>query len=390
MTTSHLFPSYNRAPLRFKRGEGVWLIDEEDRRYFDFGAGVGVNAFGHGHERLITALTDQANALWHVSNLYEIPHQEALARALCEISFADLVFFTNSGAEAIEAAIKTARRFHFARGKPRANIIGFHGAFHGRTLATIAAAGSKKLTEGFGPIPEGFIQIEPNEAALTAAIDEEVAAIIVEPIQGEGGIRVMSDEFMRKLRAEADRVGALLIFDEIQCGMGRTGRFFAHEFSGVTPDIMALAKGIGGGFPLGACLARSEVGEAMIAGSHGSTYGGNPLGCRVGFEVVSMMREAEFLPHVNRLGAHASQRLSALVSDHDEIFEELRGEGLMLGLKCRGEAIDFVRAGREEGVLTVPAADNVVRLLPPLNMSLEELDIGIDLLEKTAKAMERG
>ena len=385
---SNVYPSYNRAQLAFERGAGPWLFDAQDRRYFDFGAGIAVNAFGHANPRLASALSDQAGKLWHVSNLYEVPGQEALASKLCEVSFADYVFFTNSGAEAIECAVKTARRYHYDQGAPRSKIISFDGCFHGRTLTGIAMSGAPKMVDGFGPMPEGFVHVEMSETGLASELDAQTAAIIIEPIQGEGGIRIVDADFLAHIRKEADRVGALVIFDEIQCGMGRSGKMFAYEHSGVEPDIMTLAKGIGGGFPLGACLANERTGRTMVAGTHGSTYGGNPLACRVGMEVINMMTEEDFLPHVNRLAGHASQRLSGIIADNPEIFEELRGEGLMLGLKCKIDGVAFVLAGRENGVLTVPAAENVVRLLPPLNMSIEELDAGLDLLEKTVHDMK--
>ena len=385
---SHVYPSYNRAKLAFERGEGPWLFDAKGARYFDFGAGIAVNSFGHANPRLASVLSEQASQLWHVSNLYEIPSQEALAQKLCDVSFAQYVFFTNSGAEAIECAIKTARRYHHDQGAPRSKIISFDGCFHGRTLAGIAASGTPKMVEGFGPMPDGFVKVELSEEGLATELDEDTAAILVEPIQGEGGIRIVSDDFLKHIREEADRVGALVIFDEIQCGMGRSGKMFAYENSGVKPDILALANGIGGGFPLGACLANERAGRTMVAGTHGSTYGGNPLACRVGLEVITMMTEDGFLPHVNKLAGHATQRLSGIIADNPEIFEELRGEGLMLGIKCKVDGGTFVEAGRENGVLTVPAAENVIRLLPPLNMSMEELDAGLDLLEATANEMK--
>ena len=385
---SHVYPSYNRVKLAFERGEGPWLFDAQNERYFDFGAGIAVNSFGHAHPRLASVLSAQASQLWHVSNLYEVPGQEALAQKLCDASFAEYVFFTNSGAEAIECAIKTARRFHFDHGNPRSKIISFDGCFHGRTLAGLAASGTSKMIDGFGPMPEGFVSVELSEAGLATQLDDSTAAILIEPIQGEGGIKNISDDFLKHIRQEADRVGALVIFDEIQCGMGRTGKMFAYEHSGIEPDIMTLAKGIGGGFPLGACLANERTGRTMVAGTHGSTYGGNPLACRVGLEVINMMSEDGFLSHVNKLAGHAAQRLSGIISDNPEIFEELRGEGLMLGLKCKIDGVAFVEAGRQNGVLTVPAAENVVRLLPPLNLTIEELDAGIDLLEKTANEMK--
>ncbi len=384
---SHVFPSYNRANLSFERGEGPWLFGTDGQRYFDFGAGIAVNALGHSNARLNDVLKAQADKLWHVSNLYHIPEQEALAEQLCEVSFGEWVFFTNSGAEAMECAIKTAWHFHFANEDERKKFITFNNAFHGRTIATITAAGGEKLVKGFGPLPTGFVHCELDREAVLAAIDEQTAAIIVEPIQGEGGINVIDPEFLRFLRQEADKLGALLIFDEIQCGMGRTGSMFAYERVGVEPDIMALAKGIGGGFPLGACVANDKTGRTMTAGSHGSTYGGNPLACAVGNEILRIMREDGFLEHVNRLASHAQQKLSGLIASYPDIFEELRGEGLMLGLKTKIPNADFVQRGRAQGVLTVPASDNVVRLLPPLNLTIEEFDAGILLLEQTAKEL---
>ena len=385
---SHVYPTYNRAKLAFERGEGPWLYERDGRRYFDFISGIGVSAFGHSHPRLVKALSDQAQNLWHVSNLYEIPHQEALADKLCKMSFANYVFFTNSGAEAIECALKTARRFHYDQGRERNKIIAFEGCFHGRTMATIALSGTEKMVKGFGPLLEDFVQVPLSKEGLMSALDQDTAAIIVEPIQGEGGINVVDDELLQFMRSEADKVGALLIFDEIQCGMGRTGKIFAHEHAGVTPDIMALAKGIGGGFPLGACLASEHVGAAMIAGTHGSTYGGNPLACRVGCEVLDMMAEDQFLEHVSRLSGHLQQRLQGILDAYPEIFEGIKGRGLMLGLKCRVDGLEFIQQGRQNGLLTVGAGGNVVRLLPPLNLTIEELDAGIDLIEETAKMMK--
>lgn len=384
---SHLYPSYNRANLAFERGEGPWLFDRDGVRYFDFGSGIAVNALGHANPRLTAALADQASKLWHVSNLYTVPEQEKLAQMLAAHSFAEYVFFTNSGAEAVEAAIKTARRYHYDAGAPRAKIIAFEGSFHGRTLATIAAAGAKKLVEGFAPLPEGFVQIPVDADALAGAVDEDTAAILIEPVQGEGGIRVVGADFLRQIRAAADRVGALVIFDEIQCGMGRTGTLFAHQLYGVEPDIMALAKGIGGGFPLGACLANERAGRVMIAGTHGSTYGGNPLACRIGAEVMAVMTEDGFLDHVNRLAGHLRQSLGALVDRYPDLFDEVRGEGLLIGLKCKIDNTKVVNKGRDHHVLTVPASDNVIRLLPPLNVTIEELDAGVALLEAAAKEL---
>ncbi len=384
-----VLPTYNRTPLAFESGQGCWLTDTQGRRFLDLTAGIGVNALGHAHPALIGALSEQAGRLWHVSNLYRIPQQEALARALVGATFADTVFFTNSGTEAAELAIKMARRFWHAQGAhERTEIIAFEGAFHGRSSAAIAAAGSAKLTEGFAPLLPGFRQLPFNdEKALRAAIGETTAAIMIEPIQGEGGIRPASDAFLRALREVADETGALLIFDEVQCGMGRTGRLFAHEWASVGPDIMMVAKGIGGGFPLGAVLATERAATPMTAGTHGSTYGGNPLGCAVGLRVLEIISDPAFLADVRRKAGLLGQRLEALVAAHPDLFEELRGQGLMLGLKCRIPNAEMVQAGIEAGILTVPAADNVVRLLPPLTITEDEIATAAEALERAAATL---
>ena len=381
-----VLPTYARAPLSFVSGKGCWLTDDQGRRFLDLTAGIGVNALGHAHPALVEALGAQAERLWHVSNLYRIPEQEALARALVEATFADTVFFTNSGTEAAELAIKMARRYWHARGAhERTEIIAFQGAFHGRSSAAIAAAGSAKLTDGFAPLLPGFRHLPLNDAeALAAAVGETTAAIIVEPIQGEGGIRSASDDFLRAMRRIADETGTLLIFDEVQCGMGRTGRLFAHEWAGVTPDIMMIAKGIGGGFPLGAVLASERAAAPMGLGSHGSTYGGNPLGCAVGLKVLEIVSDPAFLAEVGRKAGLFRQRLEALLAEFPDIFEELRGQGLMLGLRCRVPNTDLVQAGHAAGILTVPAADNVVRLLPPLTITDEDIATAAESLESAA------
>jgi acetylornithine/N-succinyldiaminopimelate aminotransferase len=386
-----VLPTYNRADVAFVRGEGSYLFAEDGKRYLDFGSGVAVNAFGHAHPRLIQALTDQAAKVWHVSNLYRVPGQESLAGKLVANSFADTVFFTNSGTEAIELSIKMARRFHFVNGHPeRFHIVTFEGAFHGRTLAAIAAGGNPKYLEGFGPKLEGFHQVPLNDIAATkAAITKETAALLIEPIQGEGGMRAATPEFLRQLRQLADEHGILLIFDEIQCGAGRTGKFFAHEWVGVTPDILASAKGIGGGFPVGAVLATADAAKGMTAGTHGSTYGGNPLGMAVGNEAVAMMLEPGFLDHVNQVSNYLRQQLAGLVSAHPDIFEEVRGQGLLLGLKLKAPSGDFINAARAEGLLTVGAGENVVRILPPLNVSEEQVREAMAMLEKAAATLEK-
>ncbi len=386
-----VLPTYNRADVAFVRGEGSYLFAEDGTRYLDFGSGVAVNAFGHANPRLIKALTEQAAKVWHTSNLYRVPGQETLAGKLVANSFADTVFFTNSGTEAIELSIKMARRFHFVNGKPeRFHILTFEGAFHGRTMAAIAAGGNPKYLEGFGPKLEGFHQVALNDLKATkAAITDQTAALLIEPIQGEGGMRTADPEFLRALRQLADDHGIVLIFDEIQCGAGRTGKFFAHEWAGVTPDIMAAAKGIGGGFPIGAVLATADAAKGMTAGTHGSTYGGNPLGMAVGVEAVSMMLEPGFLDQVNGSANYLRQQLAGLVSAHPDVFEELRGFGLLLGLKLKPPVGDFVNAARAESLLTVGAGENVVRILPPLNVSEAEMREAVAMLEKAAMAMEK-
>ena len=386
-----VLPTYNRADVAFVRGEGSYLFAEDGKRYLDFGSGVAVNAFGHAHPRLIKALTDQAAKVWHTSNLYRVPGQESLAGKLVAASFADTVFFTNSGTEAIELAIKMARRFHFVNGQPeRFHIVTFEGAFHGRTLGAISAGGNPKYLEGFGPKLEGFDQVPLNDLAATkAAITEKTAALLIEPIQGEGGMRSADPQFLRALRQLADDHGLLLIFDEIQTGAGRTGKFFAHEWVGVTPDILAAAKGIGGGFPIGAVLATADAAKGMTAGTHGSTYGGNPLGMAVGNEAVGMMLEPGFLTQVNDAANYLGQQLMSLVAHHPDVFEELRGQGLLLGLKLKPPVGDFVNAARAQGLLTVAAGENVVRILPPLNVNEAEMREAVAMLDKAATALEK-
>ncbi|MFT7524770.1 MAG: acetylornithine/N-succinyldiaminopimelate aminotransferase, partial [Candidatus Paceibacteria bacterium] len=379
---SSVLPTYARAPLSFVKGEGSWLITEDGTRYLDFGSGIAVNALGHANPILVDALKDQAENLWHTSNLYTIPNQEKLAAQLVEHTFADTVFFTNSGTESMECAVKMARKYQSSAGaENRVNVIAFKDSFHGRSMAMIAAAGAEKLTKGFGPVMPGFVHVDYGDLdAVEAAIDEETAAILVEPIQGEGGIIPAEDSFLQGLRALCDTHGLLLIYDEIQCGMGRTGKLFAHEFSGASPDIMAVAKGIGGGFPLGACLATEDAAKGMIAGSHGSTYGGNPLACAVGNAVVETIATPEFLNNVSRKAGYLNQRLEGLIADHPRVFSGVRGQGLMLGLQCVATNIDIVKAGYDAHLLTVPGAQNVIRLLPPLTISESEIDTAVERL----------
>jgi len=384
-----LYDTYARAPLRFERGEGVWLIAEDGTRYLDFAAGVAVNSLGHAHPHLVSALKEQAEKVWHLSNLYEVPGQESLSRRLTEATFADKVFFTNSGAEALECAIKTARRYHFAKGQPeKFHIITFEGAFHGRTLATIAAGGQAKYLEGFGPKAPGFYQVPFDDMpALKAAITEETAAILIEPIQGEGGIRTVSKEFLQELRALCDEYGLLLVLDEVQSGVGRTGKLFAHEWAGITPDIMAVAKGIGGGFPLGACLATEDAASGMVAGTHGSTYGGNPLAMAVGNAVLDVILADDFLPHVRDVSLVFRQGLASIADRFPDVIEEIRGEGLMLGIKAKVPSADLLKAIRAERLLAVPAGENVIRLLPPLITTAEEAREGLARLERAAEQL---
>lgn len=384
-----LYDTYNRTPLRFTHGEGVWLTTESGERYLDFAAGVAVNSLGHAHPHLIAALTEQAGKVWHLSNLYEVPGQETLARRLMDVTFAEKVFFTNSGAEALECAIKTARRYHFAKGRPdRFHIVTFAGAFHGRTTATIAAGGNEKYIEGFGPKAPGFDPVPFGDLdAVSAALSEKTGAILVEPVQGEGGIRPASSEFLRSLREICDENDLLLIFDEVQCGVGRTGRLFAHEWSGIVPDIMAVAKGIGGGFPLGACLATAEAASGMVAGTHGSTYGGNPLAMAVGQAVLDVVLGEGFLRHVRDMALIFAQGLASLKDRFPDVIDEIRGTGLMLGIRPKGPNTVFLVAMRNEHLLGVPAGENVVRLLPPLVISAEEVREGLARMERAALAV---
>jgi acetylornithine/N-succinyldiaminopimelate aminotransferase len=390
-TESALYSTYARVDLAFERGEGAWLIGTDGRRYLDFMGGIAVNVLGHAHPHLVATLTAQAEKLWHVSNIFEVPGQERLGRRLADASFADRVFFGNSGAEANEAAIKTARRYHFVTGAPeRYRIITFEGAFHGRTLATLAAGGQAKYLEGFGPKVDGFDQVPfGDRKALEAAILPETAAIMIEPIQGEGGIRPVPPEALRALRRLCDERGLLLIFDEIQTGMGRTGRFFAHEWTGVAPDIATLAKGLGGGFPMGACLATEEAAVGMTAGTHGTTFGGNPLAMAVGNAVLDVILADGFLEGVARTGLRLKQQLAAVADAHPSLVEGIRGEGLIMALKCHAPNTEVVTAARAEGLLVVTAGDNVVRLLPPLIVNEADVDAASERLDRALAGMTR-
>jgi len=389
--TSHLLPTYARVDLAFERGEGPWLIATNGERYLDFTGGVAVNALGHAHPRLIEALTKQAHKVWHVSNLFRIPEAERLAARLCEKSFADLVFFCNSGAEAMECAIKVARKYQYACGRPeRTRFITFEGAFHGRTLATLAAGGQKKYLEGFGERVAGFDQVPFGDLdAAKRAIGPETAAILVEPIQGEGGVRVASTPFLRGLRELADRSDLLLVFDEVQTGIGRTGSFFAYERYGIVPDVMGIAKAIGGGFPLGACLATTEAGKGMTTGTHGSTFGSNPLAMAVGNAMLDVVLAPGFLERVRKSAILFRQRLAEIMDRHPGVVAQVRGEGLLLGLVAacpNGELVDALRA---ENLLAVAAGDNVVRLLPPLIIEEREIAEAASRIDRAAERIER-
>ncbi|PZR86857.1 MAG: acetylornithine transaminase [Stutzerimonas stutzeri] len=388
--SSVLLPTYARAPIALERGEGAWAITADGTRYLDFGAGIAVNSLGHAHPHLVEALTQQAQRIWHTSNLYTMPEGEKLARRLCEATFAERVFFTNSGAEANECAIKMARKYHAAKGHPeRYRIVTFEGAFHGRTLATIAAGGQQKYIDGFGPKVDGFDQVPfDDEAALKAAITPETAALMIEPIQGEGGLRSVPMRFLKRLRELCDEHGLMLIFDEIQTGVGRTGKFFAYELGGVVPDIMSIAKGIGGGFPMGACLATEEAASGMTLGTHGTTFGGNPLAMAVGNAVLDVILADGFLEQVQKTALRLRQSLAQLKDQHPQVIEEIRGEGLMLGLKLKTPNTDFVAQARAAGLLVVAAGDNVVRLLPPLIIGESEVAEAVARLDKAAGAVE--
>ena len=387
---SAVLPPYNRAPLAFVSGEGSWLTAEDGSRYLDLGAGIAVNALGHAHPALVETLTAQAQKLWHVSNIYTIPEQERLAEMLVARTFADTVFFTNSGTEAAELAIKMARKHHYEAGQPeRTQIIAFEGAFHGRSTGAIAAAGSEKMVKGYGPLMPGFTHLKwADHDAIRAAITDQTCAVIIEPIQGEGGIRVVPDQCLKGLRDLCDSTGTLLIFDEVQCGMGRSGKLFAHEWAGVTPDIMMVAKGIGGGFPLGAVLATEAAASGMTAGSHGSTYGGNPLGCAIGAKVTEIISDPGFLDGVSQKAAQFRQGLEGLVASHPKVFEAVRGQGLIMGLKCVVPNTDVVKAGYARHILTVAAADNVLRLLPALNIPEADITEALARLDATATDLE--
>ncbi|HVW93661.1 MAG TPA: aspartate aminotransferase family protein [Devosia sp.] len=385
---SALYGTYARSDLAFERGEGVRLFTADGTSYLDFNSGIGVNALGHGDPHVVGALKAAADKVWHTSNVFTIPEQERLGQRLVDATFADSVFFTNSGAEAVECAIKTARHYFFAKGEPdRYEIIAFTGSFHGRTLGTIAAGGNPHYTEGFGPVLPGFKHLAPGDlAAVEALIDEKTCAILVEPVQGEGGVTALPVEFLKGLRELCDRHGLLLILDEVQCGYGRTGKFFAHEWANIEPDIMAVAKGIGAGFPLGACLAKGEVAQSMVPGTHGSTYGGNPLACSVGNAVLDRILGPGFISNVDMMGQRLAWHLQQLQQRYPNYIIEVRGKGLMAGLKITPPVRDFVnRLRRDHHLLAVAAGENVLRLLPPLVITEDDI---VEAIEKIAAAFD--
>ncbi|MCK1299117.1 aspartate aminotransferase family protein [Bradyrhizobium sp. 24] len=385
----HLLPVFARSDLGFERGEGCWLIATNGERYLDFTSGVAVNALGHAHPALVAALQEQATKLWHMSNLFQSPDGEKLAARLCNESFADFVFFCNSGAEALECVIKVVRRYHAAKGHPdRYRMITFEGAFHGRTLATLAATGSAKYLEGFGPPMEGFDQVAHGDLeAVKKAIGPQTAGILIEPIQGEGGVRSATPAFLRALRQLCDEKGLLLAFDEVQTGMGRTGDLFAYRRLGVEPDVMSLAKALGGGFPIGACLATAEAASGMTPGSHGSTFGGNPLAIAAANAVLDVMLKPGFFDHVQRMSLLLKQKLASVIDRHSDVVSEVRGEGLLIGIKAVVPSGDLVAALRAEKLLTVGAGDNVVRFLPPLIVTEAEIEDSVGRLERACTAL---
>ncbi len=387
---SSVLPTYSRAPMQFTKGEGAWLIEADGRRFLDMGAGIAVNVLGHANPVLVQALTQQAQNLWHVSNLYNITQQQALADKLVAATFADTVFFTNSGTESCELAVKMARKYWYEKGeKERVEIITFEGSFHGRSSAGIAAAGSEKMIKGFGPILPGFVHLAWNDHdALEAAISSKTAAILIEPVQGEGGIRPVPTQCLQGLRSLCDKNGILLILDEVQCGVGRTGKLFAHEWAEITPDIMMVAKGIGGGFPLGAVLATENAASGMTAGTHGSTYGGSPLGCAVGCAVMDAVNTPEFLDNVIQKAAQLRQGIANLIDRHPEVFTGQRGLGLMIGIQCKVSNLAVLKASYDAFLLTVPAGDNVVRLLPPLNLTHDDIAHAVAKLDQAAATLK--
>ena len=387
---SYVFDTFARLNLKLKNGEGAWLFNDKGEKYLDFIAGVAVNAFGYGHPYLLKTLQENAQKPWHVSNFFQIEAQEKLAQRLCENSFADKVFFVNSGAEAVETAIKTARHYHYANQHPKKNkIICFEGGFHGRTLATIAAGGQKKYLEGFDPIMPGFLHVPFGDIdALAKHIDDTTAAILFEPIQAEGGVRVLSEEKLNKIRELCDKNNILLILDEVQSGMGRTGKLFAHQWSKIQPDIMALAKALGGGLPVGACLAKKHVAESMVLGTHGSTFGGNPLSMAMANAVLDLLLKPKFLEHVQNIAQHFSEQLGKLVENYNDLISNVSGKGLLIGIQCVKNNQELINACFEQKLLIVNAGQNMVRFLPPLILTEEEAQEGLARFEKALKSLQ--
>jgi acetylornithine/N-succinyldiaminopimelate aminotransferase len=385
----HLMGVFARAPVAFERGEGVRLYTEAGEEYFDCLAGIAVNALGHNHPALVGALKAQGEKLWHVSNIFRIPGQEKLAEKLCAISFADVCFFTNSGSEAIECALKTARKYHAANGQPeRIEVIGFEGAFHGRTYAAVNAAGNASYTAGFGPLLPGYVHLPFDDIeAVEAAIGPQTAAVILEPVQGEGGARAAGDSYLRAVRSLCDQYGALLIYDEVQCGLGRTGKLFAYEHSGAVPDIMCLAKALGGGFPVGACLATAEAAKGMVPGAHGSTYGGNPLAMAVAQAAVDAIATDAMLAHVREVAGYFTQQLAGLKARFPDVIADIRGKGLLIGIKLIPPNRDFMQAARDQRLLMAGGGDNCIRLLPPLIITQDEAREAIGKLEAACVAI---
>jgi len=388
--SDHIMGVYARAPLAFERGEGARLYTADGEAYLDCMAGIAVNALGHSHPKLVAAVKDQAEKLWHTSNIFRIPNQEKLAGLLTAHTFADVVFFTNSGAEAIECAIKTARKYHWSKGQPeRIDIIGFDGSFHGRTIAAIYAAGNPSYVEGFGPTPPGFVQATFGDLeGLKKLVGPTTAAILLEPVQGEGGARSWSEAELTAIRRLCDDTGTLLIYDEIQCGLGRTGKLFAYEWAdgAAEPDIMAVAKALGGGFPVGACLATAEAASGMTVGSHGSTYGGNPLAMAVGIASVEELVKPELLAHVREVAGYLNQQLTGLKDRFPDVVLDIRGKGLLIGVKLGTPNREFMQLARDQHLLIAGGGDNCVRLLPPLNLTLDEAREAIGLMEKACEA----
>ena len=390
-TESSLMSNYSRSDLAFVRGKGVWLFDQKGKMFLDLASGIAVNSLGHSHPRLVEVLADQGSKLWHTSNLYTVPKQEKLAKVLANNTFAEKVFFTNSGAESVECAIKIARRFFFSKGQSDRNrIISFEGSFHGRTMGTISAAGSRKLLEGFGPKLPGFDLIKKLSLdSVEKKISKRTCAILVEPILGEGGIVTLSCSFLQGLKDLCEKYNLLLIFDEVQSGVGRSGYFLAHESCEVTPDIVAMAKGLGNGFPIGACLATKKVADCMVPGTHGSTYGGNPLGCAVALETTKHILKPNFLSTIRKKGGYFKERLNNLLDTFPEQISEVRGKGLMLGLKCVSNNVDLINMCRREKLLLVPAASNTVRILPPLIITYKEIEEAILRLKRALLKMRK-